>query len=94
MHTHYRFSRDAQFTQGPGFLANLRARQHASEEEQLHSAAESPAVGPAREHDETYRQLVQSQTVLEAQLAEMRAAMDTQGTLLRRIMERVEAKGS
>ena len=51
-------------------------------------------MGPAREHDETYRQLVQSQTVLEAQLAEMRAAMDTQGTLLRRIMERVEAKGS
>jgi len=37
---------------------------------------------------------VQSQTALKAQLEEMRTAMDMQGTLLRRIMEKVEAKGS
>jgi hypothetical protein len=50
---------------------------------------------PTCEHDETYHhQLVQSQTALEAQLAELRTAMDTQGTLLRRIMERMDAKGS
>ena len=48
----------------------------------------------ASEHNESYHQLVQSQTALEAQLAEMRTAMDTQGTLLRRIMEKVDAKGS
>ena len=83
-------SPDEQFTQGPGFLASLRARQHASEEH-LHAAAESSATN---QHDETYHRLVQSQTALEAQLVELRAAMDTQGTLLRRIMERVDAKGS
>ncbi|KAH9057418.1 voltage-gated potassium channel [Lactarius vividus] len=61
----------------------------------LHAATEeSSAIDPTCEHDQTYRQLVQSQTALEAQLAELRAAMDTQGTLLRRIMERVDAKGS
>jgi len=81
---------------GPGFLASLRARQqHASEEHLVHTAAGSSAMSPTCAHDETHhQQLVQSQTALEAQLAELRAAMDTQGTLLRRIMERVDAKGS
>jgi potassium voltage-gated channel Shal-related subfamily D protein 2 len=79
--------------QGTGFLATLRAsQQHASEEHLVHAPAESSGIS---EHDETYHQLVQSQTALEVQLGELRAAMDTQGTLLRRIMERVDdAKGS
>ena len=77
-----------QFTQS---LANLRARRHGSEEH-LHTAAESSTT--ASEHDDAHHQLLQSQTALETQLAEMRTAMDTQSTLLRRIMEKVDAKGS
>ena len=84
-------SRDEQFTQSPRFLAGLRVRQHASEEH-LQAAAEFSATSTTSEHDETYHQVVQSQTALEAQLVEMRTAMDTQATLLRRIMEKVDAK--
>ncbi|KAI9440855.1 hypothetical protein H4582DRAFT_2074662 [Lactarius indigo] len=83
------------FTQSPGLLSRLRSRQHASEEH-LHaaSAAESSAIDPTCEHhDQSYHQLVQSQTALESQLAELRAAMDTQSTLLRRIMERDGREG-
>ncbi|KAH9166729.1 hypothetical protein EDB89DRAFT_2002058 [Lactarius sanguifluus] len=89
------FMQSELFTQSPGLLSRRRPRQRASEEH-LHAAvaAESSAIDPTCEHDQTYRQLVQSQTALEAQLAELRAAMDAQGTLLRRIMERVDAKGS
>jgi hypothetical protein len=47
-----------------------------------------------RENDETLRELVQSQSALAAQLAELRAAMDTQSTLLRRISEQEDASGS
>jgi len=81
------------FSQSPRFLANLRARHHESEEH-LHTAVESSATNTTSEHDDTPHQLVQSQTALKAQLEEMRTAMDMQGTLLRRIMEKVEAKGS
>ncbi|KAH8995092.1 hypothetical protein EDB86DRAFT_1211083 [Lactarius hatsudake] len=90
------FMQSELFTQSPGLISRLRPRQRASEEH-LHAAvatAESSAIDPTCEHDQTYRQLVQSQTALEAQLAELRAAMDMQGNLLRRIMERVDAKGS
>jgi hypothetical protein len=47
-----------------------------------------------REHDEAHRQLAQSHDVLAAQLAEIRAAMDTQSTLLKRILEREGGSGS
>ncbi|KAI9458385.1 voltage-gated potassium channel [Lactarius psammicola] len=90
---HTPFMQSELFTQSPGLLSRLRSHQHASEEH-LHAAAESEATNPTCEHDETYHQLVQSQTALEAQLAELRVAMDTQGTLLRRILEQVDAKGS
>ena len=47
-----------------------------------------------REGDEAHRQLVQSHDVLAAQLVEIRAAMDTQSTLLKRILEREGGSGS
>ncbi|KAF8270694.1 hypothetical protein EI94DRAFT_1722347 [Lactarius quietus] len=84
------------FTQSPRFLAGLRARQRVSEEH-LHIVADSSTTSTTNstsENDESYQQLIQSQTALETQLAEMRTAMDSQGTLLRRIMEKVDTKGS
>ncbi|KAI0249709.1 hypothetical protein BJV78DRAFT_1129192 [Lactifluus subvellereus] len=44
--------------------------------------------------DETQRQLVQCQGALAAQLAELRAAMEAQSTLLERILERQDASGN
>ncbi|KAI0258703.1 hypothetical protein BC834DRAFT_695992 [Gloeopeniophorella convolvens] len=62
--------------QTPRFLTRLRTQANTFDE---------PS---GRELDGAYRQLAESQDALAAQLAELRAAMDTQSTLLRRILER------
>ena len=59
-----------------------------STDEPFHTNANGTAAATARERDEEHRQLAQSHDILAAQLVEIRAAMDAQGTLLKRILER------
>jgi len=70
--------------QSSNLLTRLRARR-LSHSEYLHP---TPTTTTTRERDEAHRQLSQSHGVLAAQLTELRAAMDAQSTLLRRILER------
>jgi potassium voltage-gated channel Shal-related subfamily D member 2 len=70
----------------PPLLTRLRARPH-SFEGQSHVATRTS------EHEEMQSPLVQSQSGLAAQLAELRAAMDAQSVLLRRILEREGVSG-
>jgi potassium voltage-gated channel Shal-related subfamily D member 2 len=72
----------------PPLLTRLRARPD-SYEGQSHVAAATRTS----EHEEMQSPLVQSQSGLAAQLAELRAAMDAQSVLLRRILERPGVSG-
>jgi len=72
----------------PPLLTRLRARPH-SYEGQSHVATATRTS----EHEEMQSPLVQSQSGLAAQLAELRAAMDAQSVLLRRILERPGVSG-
>ncbi|KAI0297450.1 hypothetical protein B0F90DRAFT_1811118 [Multifurca ochricompacta] len=57
--------------------------------------SEQARTSVPREQDEVHHQLVQSQSVLAAEVAELRAALDAQNTLLKRILERgVDVSGS
>ena len=56
-------------------------------DEPFHTNANATEAVTARERDEEHHQLGQSHDILAAQLVEIRAAMDTQGTLLKRILE-------
>jgi len=83
--------------QSPTFLRRLRARAP-SFDGYLHTPTRVTAAATAtpreRDRDETHRQLSQSHDMLAAQLAELRAAMDAQSTLLRRMLEREGANES
>jgi len=76
--------------QSPFLLTRLQARSHDVDElfqTTNVNGAEIPEPG------EAHRQLARSHDVLAAQLMELRAAMDTQNTLLKRILQREAGSG-
>lgn len=73
-----------QFFQSP----SQRLRNHSDGIHELFHANPNGTAAITRERDDAHHQLVQSHDVLAAQLAEFRAAMDVQSTLLKRILER------
>jgi len=83
------FARSEVILNNSPLLTRLRARAHAYDE-QLHTTAAARTRG----QDETQHQVVQAHSALAAQLAELRAAMDAQSTLLERILEQQNASGS
>jgi hypothetical protein len=81
-----------QFFQSPSLFTRLPTRS-----DRIDGPFHTNANGTAaitHERDETHRQLAESHDVLAAQLAEFRAAMDVQSTLLKRILEREGGSGS
>ncbi|KAI9509116.1 hypothetical protein F5148DRAFT_1189827 [Russula earlei] len=84
------FARSEQELPSPSVLSRIRTRAAAPESENLlHTPIPTPSPEiRERERDEAHRRLSQSHDVLAAQLAELRAAMDAQSALLRRVLER------
>jgi hypothetical protein len=75
-----------QFFQSPSLFPRLPTRSD-SIDGPFHTNANGTAATTG-ERDEAHRQLAESHDALAAQLAEFRAAMDVQSTLLKRILER------
>jgi hypothetical protein len=75
-----------QFFQSPSRFTRLPTRSH-SIDGPFHTNANGTSA-TTREREEAHRQLAESHDLLGAQLAEFRAAMDMQSTLLKRILER------
>ncbi|KAF8493003.1 voltage-gated potassium channel [Russula emetica] len=92
MQPRHNFTRSEVFFQSPSLFTRLRTRSDGIDEP-LHTNANGTAA-TTRERGEEHLQLVQSHDVLAAQLVEIRAAMDAQSTLLKRILEREGGSGS
>jgi len=91
MQPRHNFTRSEVFFQSPSLFTRLRTRSDGIDEP-LHTNANGTAA-TTRERGEEHLQLVQSHDVLAAQLVEIRAAMDAQSTLLKRILEREGGSG-
>ncbi|KAH9964397.1 hypothetical protein BJV74DRAFT_870468 [Russula compacta] len=83
------YAHSEQLLPGPALLSRLRARRAPSSDEQFFATTAN-----REQPDETHRQLARSHGLLAAQLAELRAAMDAQSTLLQRILEREAGSAS